>query len=62
MVLTDDARPGLVAGTGAVPATPAANPATPADTPADRAALREPGSGPTAARGLRIPGLDGLRA
>ncbi|MFD6448722.1 acyltransferase family protein [Promicromonospora sp. NPDC060204] len=60
MVLTDDARPGLVAGTGAVPATPAA--ATPADTPADPAALREPGAGPTAARGPRIPGLDGLRA
>ncbi|MFJ3403651.1 acyltransferase family protein [Promicromonospora sp. NPDC090134] len=58
MVLTDDARPGLVAGTGAVPAAPAATPAHQAHP----ATLREPGAGPTAAHGPRIPGLDGLRA
>ncbi len=62
MVLTDDARPGLVAGsaTAAAPA-PAAGPTT-ADTPATSGVPTHQHPAPPADRSARIPGLDGLRA
>ncbi|MFE7509353.1 acyltransferase family protein [Promicromonospora sp. NPDC057488] len=62
MVLTDDARPGLVAGTAtAAASTPAAGPTTlgaPTATGRPTATGAPSPTGP----GLRIPGLDGLRA
>lgn len=61
MVLTDDARPGLVAGASAATG-PASGPATrPATGPA-HASARNSGPASAAVHGPRIPGLDGLRA
>lgn len=62
MVLTDDARPGLVAGsaTAAAPA-PAAGPTTAGDPSPSGVPTHQPPGSP-AGHGARIPGLDGLRA
>ncbi|MEV0891778.1 acyltransferase family protein [Promicromonospora sp. NPDC050262] len=64
MVLTDDARPGLVAGPAPAATTPSAPGSPSAGSPAAPAGSPTPSGDPRSAtaHGPRIPGLDGLRA